>query len=43
MSYSGVDEDEAGKDGEAGNVEHFRCSRTQPAEAAGSMKATGFL
>jgi hypothetical protein len=29
-----ADEDEAGKDGEAGNVEHLRYSRTPPAEAA---------
>jgi hypothetical protein len=41
MPYSGVGEDEAGKEGEAGNRLGFRCSLTHPAEAATSLNVAG--
>jgi len=40
MPYSGVGEDEPGKEGEAGTPLGCRCSLTKPGDAAASINAT---
>ena len=43
MPYSGVGEDEAGKEGEAGNLAGCRYSKTKPTKAAASLNAADQL